>query len=109
MAEGSVWADPEKSRQAVQEIKELKRWVDPYHAVRKRIDDARALLELSEGESDEEHARLVAEMLKGRSLEQEADGIAAQLEALELPTTPPAPPDTRHPPPPPHPRPGAPA
>src|SRR2546422_4108863 len=83
MAEGSVWADPEKSRQAVQEIKELKRWVDPYHAVRKRIDDARALLELSEGESDEEHARLVAEMLKGRSLEQEADGIAAQLEALE--------------------------
>src|SRR3989441_7279656 len=30
------------------------------------------------------HARLVAEMLKGRSLEQEAEGIAAQLEALEL-------------------------
>ena len=84
MAEGSVWADPEKSRQAVQEIKELKRWVDPYHAVRKRIDDARALLELADGESDEEHARLVAEMLKGRSLEQEAEGIAAQLEALEL-------------------------
>ena len=46
MAEGSVWTDPEKSRQAVQEIKELKRWIDPYHAVRKRIDDARALLEL---------------------------------------------------------------
>src|SRR2546430_10477164 len=67
MAEGSVWADPEKSRQAVQEIKELKRWVDPYHAVRKRIDDARALLELGEGESDEEHGRLVAEMLKGRT------------------------------------------
>ncbi|PYP74202.1 MAG: peptide chain release factor 2 [Gemmatimonadetes bacterium] len=84
MADGSVWADPEKSRHAVQEIKELKRWVDPYHAVRKRIDDARALLELSEGESAEEHARLVVEMLKGRSLEQEADGIAAQLEALEL-------------------------
>src|SRR5213079_929602 len=84
MADGSVWADPEKSRHAVQEIKELKRWVDPYHAVRKRIDDARALLELADGESDEEHARLVAEMLKGRSLEQEADGIAAQLEALEL-------------------------
>ena len=84
MAEGSVWTDPEKSRQAVQEIKELKRWIDPYHAVRKRIDDARALLELWAGESDEEHARLVAEMLKGKSLEQEADGIAAQLEALEL-------------------------
>src|SRR2546426_4662150 len=84
MAEGSVWADPEKSRQAVQEIKELKRWVDPYHAVRKRMDDGRGLLELGVGESDEEHARLVAEMLKGRALEQEAEGIAAQLEALEL-------------------------
>jgi len=95
MAEGSVWADPEKSRQAVQEIKELKRWVDPYHAVRKRIDDARALLELSGGESDEEHARLVAEMLKGRSLEQEADGIAAQLEALELQNMLRGPDDTR--------------
>src|SRR5205814_10226629 len=80
MADGSVWADPEKSRHAVQEIKELKRWVDPYHAVRKRIDDARALLELAVGESDEEHARLVAEMLKGRSLEQEAEGIAARSE-----------------------------
>src|SRR6266853_922293 len=84
MAEGSVGADQKKSRQAVQQIKELKRWVDPYHAVRKRMEDARALLELSEGESDQEHARLVAEMLKGRSLEQEADAIAAQLEALEL-------------------------
>jgi len=84
MAEGSVWADQEKSRQAVQEIKALKRWVDPYQAVRKRIEDARALIELAQGESDEEHGRLVAEMLKGRSLEQEADGIAAQLEALEL-------------------------
>jgi len=51
MADGSVWADPEKSRHAVQEIKELKRWVDPYHGVRKRIDDARALLELSEGDA----------------------------------------------------------
>ena len=85
MAEGSVWADPEKSQQAVQQIKELKRWIDPYHAVRKRIDDARALLELSAGESDEEHARLVAEMLKGRSLEQEADAIAERVTRMEQP------------------------
>src|SRR2546422_3948390 len=56
------WADPEKSRQAVQEIKELKRWVDPYHVVRKRIDDARALLELSEGESDERSEEHTSEL-----------------------------------------------
>ena len=84
MAEGGVWADPEKARVVVQEVKELKRWVEPYHAVRKRLEDARALYELTEAESDEDRARLVAEVLKGRSLEGEADAIAAQLEALEL-------------------------
>src|SRR5216117_460786 len=65
MAEGGVWADPDKARVVVQEVKELKRWVEPYHAVRKRLEDARALHELTEAESDE-------------------DAIAAQLEALEL-------------------------
>jgi len=84
MAEGGVWADPEKARVVVQEVKELKRWVEPYHAVRKRLEDARALHELTEAESDEDRARLVAEVLKGRSLEDEVDAIAAQLEALEL-------------------------
>src|SRR5689334_10125026 len=84
MADGSVWADQERAGQVVQETKELKRWIEPYQAVRKRLDDARALLELSEGEPDQEHARLVADVLKGRSLEQEADLIAGQLEALEL-------------------------
>ena len=84
MAEGGVWADPEKARVVVQEVKELKRWVEPYHAVRKRLEDARALFDLTEAEAAEDHARLVAEVLKGRSLEDEADAIAAQLEALEL-------------------------
>ncbi|PYP33275.1 MAG: peptide chain release factor 2 [Gemmatimonadetes bacterium] len=84
MAEGGIWADPEKARVVVQEVKELKRWVEPYHAVRKRLEDARALFDLTEAESAEDHARLVAEVLKGRSLEDEADAIAAQLEALEL-------------------------
>jgi peptide chain release factor 2 len=84
MADGSVWADQERAGQAVQEIKELKRWIEPYQAVKKRLDDARALIELSEGEPEQEHARLVADVLKGRSLEQEADVIAGQLEALEL-------------------------
>lgn len=83
-ADGSVWADQERAGQVVREIKELKRWIEPYQAVKKRLEDARALIELSGGESDQEHARLVADVLKGRSLEQEADAIAVQLEALEL-------------------------
>ena len=84
MAEGGVWSNPEKAGQVVQEVKQLKRWVEPYHAVLKRLEDARALDELSAGKSDEDVARYVAEVLKGRSLDDEADAIAAQLEALEL-------------------------
>jgi len=95
MAEGGVWADPEKARVVVQEVKELKRWVEPYHAVRKRLEDARALFDLTEAEAAEDHARLVAEVLKGRSLEDEADAIAAQLEALELQNMLQGPDDTR--------------
>jgi len=95
MAEGGVWADPEKARVVVQEVKELKRWVEPYHAVRKRLEDARALFDLTAAEAAEDHARLVAEVLKGRSLEDEADAIAAQLEALELQNMLQGPDDTR--------------
>src|SRR3989475_12573238 len=84
MAEGGVWADPEKARVVVQEVNELKRWVEPYHALRKRLEDARALHELTEAESDQDRARLVAEALKGRSLEAAGDATAAQRDALEL-------------------------
>jgi peptide chain release factor 2 len=79
-----VWGNPEKAAQLVQEVKELKRWVEPYEVVRKRLEDARALDELSQGKSDEDVARYVAEMLGGRSLEAEANAIARDLEALEL-------------------------
>jgi len=75
MAEGSVWADPEKARQVVQEVKEVRRWLEPYQALRKRLDDARALQELAEADGDEG----LAGELTG-----EAEHIAVQLEALEL-------------------------
>ena len=84
MAGSDVWADPDKATRLVHEVKDLKRWVEPYQAVSKRIDDARALHELAASESDEDRAQLVQEVLKGRSLEDEVDGIAAELEALEL-------------------------
>jgi peptide chain release factor 2 len=75
MAEGSVWADQERARQVVQEVKELKRWVEPYQALHKRLEDARSLNELAESDGDD---RLAGE------LTEEAEHIAAQLEALEL-------------------------
>jgi len=75
MAEGSIWTDQEKARLVVGEVKEIKRWLEPYHALRKRLDDAQALSEMAEAEGDE---ALVGE------LGTEADQIDAQLEALEL-------------------------
>ncbi len=77
MAEGNVWADPEKARRTVEEVKRLKRWIEPYHALRKRVTDGGELTEMLEAEA---HVDLALQ----RQLEQEADAIGAQLEALEL-------------------------
>jgi len=75
MAEGSVWADSERARQVVDEVKGLKGWLEPYNALRKRLDDARGLAELADGEPDDGLAR---------ELETEAAQIAGELEKLEL-------------------------
>ncbi len=79
MAEGggSLWTDPERARKVVEEVKSLKRWLEPYNALRKRVDEGRELSELFEAES---HVDLAMQ----RGLEQEADKIAGELEALEL-------------------------
>jgi peptide chain release factor 2 len=76
MAEGSIWADQDKARLAVGEVKEIKRWLEPYQALRKRLDDAQALNEMVEAEGGDQ--TLVGE------LGVEADQIDSQLEALEL-------------------------
>jgi peptide chain release factor 2 len=75
MAEGSLWSDPERARQVVDEVKSLKRWLEPYGVLRKRLDDAQALNELAEAEQTEDLAK---------ELETEAEEIAARLEALDL-------------------------
>jgi len=79
MAEGggSLWTDQERARKTVEEVKNLKRWLEPYHALRKRVDEGRELSELLEAES---HVDLAMQ----RGLEEEAEKIAADLEALEL-------------------------
>jgi peptide chain release factor 2 len=77
MAEGALWSDQDRARQTVQEVKALKGWLEPYHTLRKRVDEARELNELLEAESQ-------MDLGMQRSLETEADTIGAQLEALEL-------------------------
>jgi len=75
MAEGGMWADPERARQVVDEVKSLKGWLEPYNALRRRLDDARGLAELADAEPDEALAR---------ELDGEAAQIAGELERLEL-------------------------
>jgi peptide chain release factor 2 len=77
MADGALWSDQERARAVVDETKELKRWIEPYQALRKRADDARDMDELLAGEA---HLDLDLQ----RQHEAELDHIEAQLEAFEL-------------------------
>lgn len=77
MAEGSLWSDQERARRSVEEMKNLKRWTEPYHALRRRVDDG---LELSQLVEDDSHVDLAMQ----RQLEEEANAIQGQLETLEL-------------------------
>ncbi len=77
MADGAIWTDQERARRVVEEVKSLKRWIEPYHALRRRVDDGVELSQLVEADP---HVDLAMQ----RQLEEEADRVAAQLEALEL-------------------------
>ncbi len=77
MADGGLWSDQDRARAVVEEVKALKRWIDPYHALRRRADEARELTALL-AEEPAEDASLE------QQLEREADEIGGQLEALEL-------------------------
>jgi peptide chain release factor 2 len=77
MADGALWSDQERAKKVVEEVKTLKRWLEPYHALRKRADEAREMAELLEAET---HVDLSLQ----RGLDEEGDKIARDLEALEL-------------------------
>jgi peptide chain release factor 2 len=77
MADGAVWADQERAKRTVEEVKELKRWLEPYHALRKRVDEGRELAELVEAEAE-------VDLGMQRQLEVEAGSVEQQLDALEL-------------------------
>ena len=67
----------QRARATVAEVKSLKGWLEPYHALRKRVDEGRELNDLLEAES---HVDLALQ----RSLETEAEQIADRLESLEM-------------------------
>jgi peptide chain release factor 2 len=77
MADGALWADQDRARKVVEEAKQIKRWLEPYHALRKRVDEGRELTALLEAEPG-------MDLALERQLDQEADAVAALLETLEL-------------------------
>jgi peptide chain release factor 2 len=77
MAEGALWSDQERAKKVVEEVKTLKRWLEPYHALKKRVDDGFELSQLLEAESN-------VDLDMQRSLEAEADAAARALDAIEL-------------------------
>ncbi|MDX2191880.1 MAG: peptide chain release factor 2 [Gemmatimonadales bacterium] len=74
-ADPAFWANQERARTAVQEVKELKRWTEPHDRMASRIASAGELATLLEGEPDPD---MLAEV------EREATALRAELEAFEL-------------------------
>jgi peptide chain release factor 2 len=59
MADGDFWNDQEQARQLIDEVKELKSWVEPYERLVARVRSALELEEMLSVEPDEEMAREV--------------------------------------------------
>lgn len=74
-ADPAFWNDAEGARTALQELKQLKRWVGPYDDLAGRLTSSREVAELLEAEPD---ATMAAE------LEAEAARLARDLEAFEV-------------------------
>ena len=77
MAEGAFWDDQERARDIVQQVKELKGWVEPHESLTARVQAAQELGELLALEPDDAMAA---------DLDGEAQRIAEELEAFELRT-----------------------
>ena len=75
MSEGAFWNDQDHARDIVQQVKELKGWVDPYDGLIARAASARELDELLGLEPD---AAMAAD------LDAEVERIAEELDAFEL-------------------------
>ncbi|MBV9880863.1 MAG: peptide chain release factor 2 [Gemmatirosa sp.] len=75
MSEPGFWDSQDRAQEVVQQVKELRNWVEPFDRLAQRVQGATELLELLDAEPDAEMADEV-----GR----EIDGIQAELDAFEL-------------------------
>ena len=76
-ADPGFWGDAERARAVVQEVRQLKSWIEPYRSMEQRLGDIKAMVELLEAEPDEELAR---------ELDQSVTNLATALESFELQT-----------------------
>ncbi len=74
-ADPAFWSRGDEARQVVQQVKELKAWLQPEAEISRRIGDARAMVELLEAEPD---ADLTAE------LSSEVERLERSVESFEL-------------------------
>ena len=75
MADPSFWNDQEKAREIINEVNQLKGWVEPWQQMSAKVDDLGEMLELLEADPDEGMAAEV---------ERDVQSIGPALEALEL-------------------------
>ena len=75
MAAPGFWDDPESARSAVDDLREVRRWTEPFSELSVRVRDARELADLLVEDPD-------PEVQSG--LEEEIPALLASLEALEL-------------------------
>ncbi|MBI2614775.1 MAG: peptide chain release factor 2 [Gemmatimonadetes bacterium] len=75
MAAPGFWDLPERARQVVEELRHVKRWTEPYDALRRRANDAIELADLIAADPDPDLER---------SLDEEVDALLAGVKQLEL-------------------------
>jgi len=54
MSEPGFWDNPDKAKEVVAEVRQLKRWIDPFRDLQRRVADARELAALVADEPDAE-------------------------------------------------------
>ncbi|MGV3709993.1 MAG: peptide chain release factor 2 [Gemmatimonas sp.] len=75
MSDAAFWNNQERAREMVQQVKELKGWIEPYDSLTARTNSARELAELLSLEPDDDLLR---------DLDSEIERTADEVEALEL-------------------------
>ena len=77
MAEPGFWDQADRARRVVEDVRVLKRWIEPFEDLRQRIVDARELADLIDADPDPDIAA---------GLAQELARATSDLQALELRT-----------------------